>query len=393
MEVYEKVVGRKCKVAVFDDKMRIIMPIFKFLEWLKATYSKPNTVVAYGHDLKTYFELLKLKGYDYLPFKPRMLDELKTYLNEPFHNEKAYHIAEPSENVSKRKSTTCNRIIGTVYLFYIYLDWELNADAEMVSDPYNPGVQQFTSLFNGFLELARRSGKSVKSYFKVKNRQEDESEEDKIDDFRILSEYEYKMILDALDNKRDRLLFKFLYFSGVRISSATSLTIDNIKVPNFDHKWTVIKIKNPTGSNRRQQLKKGSHKVFVPTELIEELDNYIMEERVRMRLPHGYIFVALNKKDYGHVLTREAVGKKYAAIAKKLGIAHFTPHTLRHTCCTNLLAAGVSLHTTMKIMNHDSILTTMKYEHIGDEHVLKELDSYWDGLSVFAEREMLKEDE
>jgi hypothetical protein len=42
-------------------------------------------------------------------------------------------------------------------------------------------------------------------------------------------------------------------------------------------------------------------------------------------------------------------------------------------------------------MNHKQLATTMKYEHIGNEHVLRELDGYWNGISIFTERKVVEE--
>jgi site-specific recombinase XerD len=387
--VYENVNGGEAKVAVLDNNMMIIKPIYEYLRWIKTNGLEPNTIVAYAHDLKTYFEFLNFKGYNPLPIMPEMLHELKIYLHEPFHHKKVYHADELLEQ-PKRKSVTVNRILGTVYSFYEWMDFFINEDKPIINNKLDK-TREVVSVFGELFKIANRKGKTLKSYFKVRHRENDESAEDKIDGFRILNESDYKMVLNALDNKRDKLLFKFLYFSGARISSALSLTIESIPRPDYDHKWTVLRIKEPKNTNRRQQLKSGSHKVFVPTDLIEEIDNYIMEQRIRINCGHRFLFIALNKKDFGHVLTREAVGKKYTKIAKQLGIAHFTPHTLRHTCCTNLLAAGVSVHTVQKIMNHKQLATTMKYEHIGNEHVLRELDGYWNGISIFTERKVVEE--
>jgi integrase len=47
----------------------------------------------------------------------------------------------------------------------------------------------------------------------------------------------------------------------------------------------------------------------------------------------------------------------------------FTPHKLRHTCATRMVAAGVHLKTVQKWMGHEVIETTMRYAHLADDAV------------------------
>ena len=57
--------------------------------------------------------------------------------------------------------------------------------------------------------------------------------------------------------------------------------------------------------------------------------------------------------------------KHYAEIATLAGIPHITPHKLRHTFATHLLAAGVDIKTISEMMGHSSIQITMDlYGHL-----------------------------
>jgi site-specific recombinase XerD len=62
--------------------------------------------------------------------------------------------------------------------------------------------------------------------------------------------------------------------------------------------------------------------------------------------------------------------KKYAALA---GITkQVTPHTLRHSYATDLLANGADVRQVQQLLGHASITTTQVYTHLTDVH-LKEV--------------------
>ena len=68
--------------------------------------------------------------------------------------------------------------------------------------------------------------------------------------------------------------------------------------------------------------------------------------------------------------------KKYALLA---GVSpHITPHTLRHTMATDLLAAGADLRSVQEILGHSSITTTQVYTHITNRR-LKEIHKKFHG--------------
>ena len=52
-------------------------------------------------------------------------------------------------------------------------------------------------------------------------------------------------------------------------------------------------------------------------------------------------------------------------LAARVGLpATVTPHTLRHSAATYLLAAGVPDRVVMEILGHSSLAMTSRYEHV-----------------------------
>lgn len=60
---------------------------------------------------------------------------------------------------------------------------------------------------------------------------------------------------------------------------------------------------------------------------------------------------------------------------KAAGIAHYSPHTMRHATATNLLRAGVPLPMASRLMNHSSVQTTMRYMKTGGDELAEWLDA------------------
>ena len=76
------------------------------------------------------------------------------------------------------------------------------------------------------------------------------------------------------------------------------------------------------------------------------------------------------------VRTIQRILKKYALLA---GVSpDITPHTLRHTMATDLLAAGADLRSVQEILGHSSITTTQVYTHITNRR-LKEIHKKFHG--------------
>jgi integrase/recombinase XerC len=48
-------------------------------------------------------------------------------------------------------------------------------------------------------------------------------------------------------------------------------------------------------------------------------------------------------------------------------------HTLRHSFASQLVLAGVSLREVQELMGHQSYETTLKYSHLSEEHVKKQV--------------------
>jgi len=159
---------------------------------------------------------------------------------------------------------------------------------------------------------------------------------------------------------RDRALLETMYACGLRASEAIDL-----KLSDLDLEAGIVRARG-----------KGSKERIVPvgSKAIETLQTYL--ERVRPRLvglrDEQRVFVNLR----GGGLSRQGLYKIVQRHARSAGLeAKMSPHTLRHTFATHLLAGGCDLRSLQEMLGHADIGTTQIYTHLSAERLR---DVYFD---------------
>ena len=159
---------------------------------------------------------------------------------------------------------------------------------------------------------------------------------------------------------RDRALLETMYACGLRASEAIALELGHL-----DLEAGILRAHG-----------KGSKERIVPigTKAVEALSVYI--EKARPRLvglrDEPRVFVNLR----GGRLSRQGLYKIVQRHARSVGLEHrMSPHTLRHTFATHLLAGGCDLRSLQEMLGHADIGTTQIYTHLSAERLR---DVYFD---------------
>ncbi|MDR2795601.1 MAG: tyrosine-type recombinase/integrase [Spirochaetaceae bacterium] len=147
---------------------------------------------------------------------------------------------------------------------------------------------------------------------------------------------------------RDRALFELVYSSGLRVSEAVGLNVDDCFFSE-----AVIRV---TGKGRKERL------VPFGSAAEDTLRRYLALGRPLLLKP-GRKSEALFLSRLGRRLGRKGIWKNYAALAARNGTSSKL-HTLRHSFATELLSGGADIRSVQELLGHADISTTQIYTHV-----------------------------
>ncbi|HIZ36169.1 MAG TPA: site-specific tyrosine recombinase XerD [Candidatus Ruania gallistercoris] len=148
---------------------------------------------------------------------------------------------------------------------------------------------------------------------------------------------------------RDRALVEVLYGTGARISEAVGLSGDDLDLHSQHPSIRLF------GKGRKERI------VPVGRYAVEALDAYLVRARpVLAQSGRGNAVVFLNQR--GNPLSRQSAWAVLQLAAERGGVdGHISPHTLRHSYATHLLAGGADVRVVQELLGHASVTTTQIY--------------------------------
>ncbi len=153
---------------------------------------------------------------------------------------------------------------------------------------------------------------------------------------------------------RDRALLELLYSTGARISEVVGLDVDDLEL-------------DPAAAAARL-LGKGRKERVVPVGSFarEAVEAYLVRARPTLAAAgRGTPAVFLNTR--GERLSRQSAWAVLRLAAQRAGIARaddVSPHTLRHSFATHLLAGGADVRVVQELLGHASVTTTQIYTQV-----------------------------
>jgi integrase len=163
------------------------------------------------------------------------------------------------------------------------------------------------------------------------------------------SQIERILAVIPLSQPRDRLLFRLLFETGLRIGEALGLYVEDLDLTPDDEHLSVV----GKGNTRRTVL-------LDDARLVKELRGYLTRTGYR----HGPLFRA-QKNGRGGPLRYQSVQRRWHRYCATVDVV-CTLHQLRHSHATELLNDGVSLATIRKRLGHKNLQTTLRYAEQSD---------------------------
>jgi integrase/recombinase XerD len=151
---------------------------------------------------------------------------------------------------------------------------------------------------------------------------------------------------DEVQNLRDKALLELLYATGARVSEVVNLNVDDVLDPE------VVRL---TGKGDKQRI------VPVGSFARTAIDTYLVRGRpllsARSKATPA-LFLGLR----GLRLSRQNAWLVIRAAALRAGLeGRVSPHTLRHSFATHLLAGGADVRVVQELLGHSSVATTQIY--------------------------------
>lgn len=151
--------------------------------------------------------------------------------------------------------------------------------------------------------------------------------------------------------QRDRAVLELLYATGCRASEISGLLLANVRLSEG---YCLCR-----GKGNKERV------VPLNAKAGDTLRAYLVGERQEIvgRVGQDSSFAILSAR--GRPLARERVWEIFKKYGHRLGFpVDMSPHTLRHSFATHLVAGGADLRQVQELLGHASIATTQIYTHV-----------------------------
>jgi integrase/recombinase XerD len=305
--------------------------------------SRPNTLRAVAHDLKSFFAVI-----DKDPIEVVAADVFDFVANQR-GDRSVVRISDGESGLSAR---TIARRLSSVSGLYAYL--VARGDTAVTANPVPRG-----------LSTRRRGGRRAQVPLVRVPRTLP----------KILSPAEVSALLGALRTDRDRAMVYAMVLGGLRRCEVLGLALGDVQVPERS-----LFIAEGKGGHQRV--------IPISNTFFSSVGDYLHRERP-LDCETDRVFVTLKGPNRGKPMTADGVDKILQAARARAGLERATCHQLRHTCLTRLREAGMELEAVQAQAGHVSIESTRIYLHLSDDWLASEYRRAAERIDADTDAELL----
>jgi site-specific recombinase XerD len=336
--------GIRSWTVLGDDDMPVVA-VDRFLAYLTDIGRSPNTVKAYAHDLKDYWEFISFRSLDWREARLEDVGEFVAWLQLPPAGRSGEVAVLPSA-VGHVRVATVNRKLAAVSAFYAHQARNGAAVGDLLAVWRSGGRGGWKPFLHHVSKGRSYRGRAIAL-----------TTPEKLP--RVLAAVEMQAILDACARLRDRFFFAVLHETGCRAGEVLGLRHEDIAAA--EQEISIVPRENANGA----RAKSGSRTVPVGPELIRLYADYVHQEYGS--IDSDYVFVNIWAQPKGQAWSYQAVYDLVLRLRARTGIA-FDPHWFRHSAATRWLRDGVSVEVVSKLLGHSSVTTTSAiYGHLTAE--------------------------
>lgn len=160
------------------------------------------------------------------------------------------------------------------------------------------------------------------------------------------------------ESLRDAALAELLYGSGLRVSEALTLTLNDVD--------TSARMARVTGKGSKERLAPLSDASVDALKAYQAVRHAFSPDPAEQTL-----FLGLR----GKPLQRRQANRIVEALALKAGIpSSVSPHVLRHSFASHMLQSGADLRSVQELLGHARLSTTQRYTHLNMAQIARAYD-------------------
>jgi len=333
--------GTRSWTVLGDDDVPVV-PVDRFLAYLTDIGRSPNTVKAYAHDLKDYWEFIGFRLLDWREARLEDVGEFVAWLQLPPAGRSGQVAVLPSA-VGQVTAATVNRKLAAVSAFYAHQARNGAGVSDLLAAWKGGGRGGWKPFLHHLSKGKPYHGRAIALRVPKKLP-------------RILTAAETQTILDACTRLRDRFFFALLHETGCRAGEVLGLRHEDIAAA--EQEVSIVPRENANGA----RAKSGGRTVPVGGELIRLYADYLHEEYGIT--DSDFVFINLFAEPRGQAWSYQATYDLVLRLRAKTGL-DFDPHWFRHSAATRWLRDGVPVEVVSKLLGHSSVaVTSSVYGHL-----------------------------